>query len=132
MNGEHFGTCRWTSESSFQSYTNCGPINMFGETGQRAVELMLLSAAACLNFFLVEYAKKRNLPVTDMAVTCTGEIAQNPERVSRINTDIELVGRLEESEVRKMVIMCERACKIMNTLKNIPEIDINVERRDLA
>jgi uncharacterized OsmC-like protein len=102
---------------------------MFGESGQRAVEIMLLSAAACLNFFLVEYAKKRDLPITDMAVTCSGEIAQRPERVSRINTRVKVVGNLSESEVHKMVVICERACKVMNTFKHTPDIRVDVERQ---
>lgn len=127
MSKAHFGTCRWTPQSEFQSHTPYGPVDIFGESGQRAVELMLLSAAACLNFFLVEYAKTRNLPITDMAVTCTGEIAQSPVRVSRINTDIKITGDLGEKEIRKMVTICERACKIMNTLKATPDIQVSVE-----
>lgn len=129
MSDEHFGTCSWTPESSFKAHTPYGPVDMFGESGQRAVELMLLSAAACLNFYLAEYAKKRELPITDMEVTCAGEIEQRPERVSRINTRVKIVGNLNESEVRKMVTICERACKVMNTFKNTPEIRVDVRQQ---
>ncbi len=128
MSNEHFGTCRWTPEASYYSYTPYGPVDLFGENGQRAVELMLLSAAACLNFFLVEYARGRNLPVTGLEVTCTGVVVQNPERVSRIDTQVKVSGDLDEQQTRRMVSICERACKVMNTLKNAPETHIQIER----
>lgn len=92
------------------------------------MELMLLSAAACLNFFLVEYAKARNLTVRQTEVTCTGEVVKSPPRVARIDTYVVIDSDLDDKEVRKMVTMCEKACKVMNTLKQQPEVHFHVQR----
>lgn len=128
MPNDHFGTCSWTPESSFHSYTPYGPVELFGESGQRAVELMLLSAAACLNFYLVEYASARSLPVTGLEVTCSGVVVQGPERVSKIETRVTIAGDLDERQTSKMVAICERACKVMNTLKHTPETQVHIHR----
>ena len=127
--GTHYATCSWTPLSGYQAQTPYGEIKMFGEGGHRAVELMLLAAAACLDFFLAEYVRERKLPVTLLHVTCEGEISQHPERVSVIRTTIKIDGELSDKEVKKMVNMCERACKVMNTFKHQPQLHVAVEPR---
>jgi uncharacterized OsmC-like protein len=124
--GPHYATCSWTS-SGFNAQTPYGEIKMFEEGGHRAVELMLLAAAACLDFYLAEYVRERKLPVSRLLVTCEGEISQHPERVSAINTTIKVEGELSDREVKKMVTMCERACKVMNTFKHQPEVHVSIE-----
>lgn len=126
MADEHFATCNWSPSSGYDAHTPYGAVPMFGEEGQRAVELMLLSAASCLDFFLVEYAEARELDVTHLGVECMGEVVPGPTRVAEIKTRVSVVGRLEEEEVNKMVAMCERACKVMNTLKQSPETHVKV------
>lgn len=123
---EHVAKCNWSSSSGYDARTPYGAVPMFGEEGQRAVELMLLSAASCLDFFLVEYAEARELDVTHLGVECIGEVVAGPTRVAEIKTRVNVVGRLEDEEVKKMVAMCERACKVMNTLKHSPEVDVEV------
>ena len=129
MSKQHIADCSWTPEAGYKAKTPYGEIKMFEENGHRAVELMLLSAAACLNFFLVEYARERKLPVRHLHVTCDGEISQHPERVSTITTTVHIDGDLSEKEGRKMVTMCERACKVMNTFKNQPKIQVEIEHQ---
>lgn len=99
---------------------------MFSENGHRAVELMLLSAASCLNFFLAEYVQARGLDVEGLGVECVGEVTQGPARVSRIETRVSVEGNLDAREAEKMVSMCERACKVMNTLKQSPESKVTI------
>lgn len=123
----HYATCSWTPLSGYQARTPYGEIKMFEEGGHRAVELMLLSAAACLDFYLAEYVRERKLSVSLLHVTCEGEISQHPERISAIRTKIKIDGELSDKEVKKMVTMCERACKVMNTLKHQPQLYVTVE-----
>ena len=130
--GPHFATCSWTSASGYQAQTPYGEIKMFEEGGQRAVELMLLAAAACLDFYLAEYVRERKLPVSRLHVTCEGEISQHPERVSAIRTTVKIEGELSDQEAKKMVSMCERACKVMNTLKHQPQLHVIVEPLSIA
>ncbi|MEW5965232.1 MAG: OsmC family protein [Pseudomonadota bacterium] len=120
---EPTGSCAWTPSKGYAAWTKYGEVTVFDENGHRAVELMLLSAAACLNFFLVEYAKGRNLPVTSICVTCDGEPAKRPERLSRIVSRVVIEGKISDEERRKMLAICERACKVMNTLRNRPECE---------
>ena len=127
MSSEHFASCSWSPESDYRATTPFGEIPMFCEGGHRAVELMLLSAAACLNFYLVEYATARKLDVEQLDVRCDGEIAARPERVSNITTTVKIRGGLEQKEVDKMLKICERACKVMNTLQASPERSLVVE-----
>ena len=126
MSDEHFATCRWEPKDGYEASTPYGTVPMFCENGQRAVELMLLSAASCLSFFLVEYANARSLPVRRLEVNCSGELASGPTRVARICTDVRVDGDIDDKEVRKMVSMCERACKVMNTFKQPPETEVRV------
>lgn len=126
MADEHFATCNWSPSDGYDAHTPYGNVPMFGEGGHRAVELMLLSAAACLNFFLVEYAQARELDVTHLSVECVGEVVPRPNRVAEIETRVKVAGSLDEKEVHKMVAMCERACKVMNTLKQSPQTRVTI------
>jgi len=120
---EPSGSCAWTPSKGYAAWTKYGEIRMFEEQGQRAVELMLLAAASCLNFFLVEYAKGRNLPITSIRVTCDGEPIKRPERLARIVSRVVIEGNVTDEERRKMLEICERACKVMNTLRHQPECE---------
>lgn len=120
---EPTGSCAWTPSKGYAAWTKYGEVTVFDESGHRAVELMLLSAAACLNYFLVEYAKGRNLAVTSIRVTCDGEPAKRPERLARIVSRVVIEGKICDDERRKMLAICERACKVMNTLRNQPECE---------
>lgn len=130
--GTHYATCSWTPSSGYQAQTPFGEIKMFEEGGHRAVELMLLAAASCLDFYLAEYVRERKLPVTRLHVTCEGEISQHPERVSAIRTKVKIDGELSEQEAKKMVSMCERACKVMNTFKHQPQVHVTIEQLSTA
>jgi uncharacterized OsmC-like protein len=130
--GTHYASCSWTSLSGYQAKTPYGEIKMFGEGGHRAVELLLLAAASCLDFYLAEYVRERKLPVSQLHVTCEGEISQHPERVSTIKTTIKIDGELSDREVKKMVTMCERACKVMNTFKHQPQLHVSIESLSTA
>lgn len=129
MSDEHYGSCVWTAGSSYSARTPYGAIQMFGEDGQRAVEVMLLSAAACLNFYLAEYVQARKLPVERLEVRCVGDVAQRPERVSYIHTHVTIDGKLSDRDAQRMVSICERACKVMNTLRTPPKCSVDIHNR---
>lgn len=123
MSDAHYAECCWNG-SKYLASTPYGDVKMFEAGGQRAVELFLLSAAACLDFYLVEYAQQRGLELDLARVSCKGTVDKGPERVSRISVNVEVRGDLTERDRKKMVTLCERACKIMNTLKNPPQCEL--------
>jgi putative redox protein len=118
-----YGQCAWTSSAGYRAWSRHGEIRMFGSDGHRATDVMLISAAACLGFVMVEYAKNRALPVTDVHVSCDGKVTHGPERIERITTTVTIGGDISDAERRKMLKICELACKVMNTLKNTPEVE---------
>lgn len=127
MSEKHDATCQWNIYKGYRAWTPYGEIKMFEEGGHKAVEIMLLSAAACLDFYLVEYVKARELSVTNIEVTTEGEISQRPERVSKIITRVKIEGDVSDKERKKMVTICERACKVMNTMKVQPDVEVVIE-----
>lgn len=129
MSDKHYGLCVWTPGASYAAETPYGAVEMFGDHGQRAAEVMLLSAAACLNFYMVEYARARKLPVDRIEVRCDGEVAQRPERISHIRTRVTIEGGLSDKDAQRMVHLCEHSCKIMNTLRTPPECSLAIENR---
>lgn len=115
-------SCTWTPTHGFDSSTKKGgAVTMFGDGGHRAADLMLLSLGACLNYFLVDYAKGRDLPVTAIRVTCSGEWSREPDRLSKIVTRVVIDGDIDDAERRRMVDDCERIWKVMNTIRYQPE-----------
>ncbi|MFZ5555688.1 MAG: OsmC family protein [Pseudomonadota bacterium] len=130
MDSKHYAMCDWSPGEGFKSQTPYGEVKMFEGGGHRALELMLLSVAACLNYYLVEYVKDRKLPISRLHVECHAETVEHPERVSKITTKVVVQGSLSDRECKKMVTMCERACKVANTLKYQPKIEVLIERRD--
>lgn len=123
MSDAHYAECSWNGVN-YHATTPYGEVKMFEAGGQRAVELLLLSAAACLNFYLVEYAQQRGLALDGARVSCKGTVEKGPERVNRISVNVEVDGDLTERDRKKMVTLCERACKIMNTLKTPPQCEL--------
>lgn len=117
------GWCGWTNNGGYCAKTKYGEVPVFENGGQRAVELMLMSAAACLNFILVEYAKGRDLPIARIEVSCNGAIAHRPDRLGAIETKVLVDGAISDAQRKKMLTACERACKVMNTLKIQPTFE---------
>ncbi len=118
-----YGECSWNTGKGFRAWSKYGEVGMFENGGHRAIELMLISAASCLGYFLARYVDERSLPVVDIRVRCGGTPAKRPERMERITTEVIVEGAISDAERKKMLIVCERACKVMNTLKYQPTIE---------
>ena len=124
MNNEVAARCSWTPKNGYKSETPFGEINMFNEKGHRAIELMLLSLVSCLNYFMVEYAKTRKYNVNSIECSCGKKMRNRPERVGLITLYIVIDGNIAKEDKKKMVEICERSCKVMNTLNNPPECEV--------
>lgn len=116
----HYGSSAWTPGKGYSSWTKQGEVAMFENGGQRAVELMLMTTAACLNYFLVEHVKAHKLPVTSIRVSCDGKIVPEPDRLGAITTRVTIEGTLSREERKAMLETCDRQWKVMNTIRNTP------------
>lgn len=116
----HYGSSAWTPKKGYAAWTKQGEVEMFENGGQRAVELLLMTAAACLNYFLVEHVKAHNLPVTSIRVACDGAVVLNPDRLGRITTRVMIEGSLSREERKSLIESCDSQWKVMNTIKHAP------------
>lgn len=116
----HYGSCSWTPVKGYVAWTKQGEVPMFDNGGQRAVELMLLSTASCLTFFLTEHVKANALPVSALRVTCDGKIVESPNRLGEITTYVTIEGTLSREERKRMLELCDRQWKVMNTIRLTP------------
>jgi uncharacterized OsmC-like protein len=116
----HYGSCAWTPKKGYTAWTKQGEVEMFENGGQRAVELMLMTTAACLNYFLAEHVKAHNLPVTSLRVACDGAVVANPDRLGRITTRVTIEGNLSREERKALLESCQRQWKVMNSIRHTP------------
>ncbi|WP_436640584.1 OsmC family protein [Microbaculum sp. FT89] len=116
----HYGSCAWTPKRGYTAWTKQGEVEMFENGGQRAVELMLMTTAACLNYFLAEHVKVHDLPVTSIRVACDGAIVPDPDRLGRITTRVTIEGTLSRDERKALLEACQNKWKVMNTITHGP------------
>lgn len=116
----HYGSCSWTPVKGYVAWTKQGEVEMFDNGGQRAVELMLLSAASCLTFFLAEHVKANALPVTALRVACDGKVVESPNRLGEITTYVTIEGTLSRDDRKRMLELCDRQWKVMNSIRMTP------------
>ena len=116
----HYGSYSWTPVKGYVAWTKQGEVEMFDNGGQRAVELMLLSAASCLTFFLAEHVKANALPVTALRVACDGKVVGGPDRLGEITTFVTIEGTLSREDRKGILAVCDRQWKVMNTIRNAP------------
>ena len=116
----HYGSCSWTPGKGYVAWTKQGEIEMYDNGGQRAVELMLLSAASCLTFFLAEHVKASGAAVTSLRVACDGKIVSGPDRLGEITTRVTIEGTLSREDRKHILEVCDRQWKVMNSIRQTP------------
>lgn len=116
----HYGSCAWTPGKGYVAWTKQGEVEMFDNGGQRAVELMLLSAASCLTFFLAEHVKANGVPVTSLRVACDGKVVPDPDRLGEITTRVTIEGTVSREDRQRILELCDRQWKVMNSIRNAP------------
>ncbi|MGE8941949.1 OsmC family protein [Leptospira interrogans] len=116
----HYGSCAWTPKKGFVAWTKQGEVEMFENGGQRAVELFLTSMSSCLTFFLAEYVKAKNLPVTSLRVSCDGRVVPDPERLGSITTRVTIEGTISREDRVNLLEVCDKQWKVMNSIRQPP------------
>jgi len=93
--------------------------------GPQPVELMVGALGACLGKAIARYCQTIGFTSEGIALYVAFQMADDPKRVSNITIDLELPEGFPEERkaaVRRIV----NACPVHNTLRNPPEIDLEI------
>jgi len=95
--------------------------------GPIPTELLLLSLGSCLSFNLLHYAQRNNLKLTRLQVELEDEVSSAPERISKITARVRISGDLTSEEITRL-LRSAKGCKIHNTLRALPQIDVSIQK----
>ena len=95
------------------------------DKGAMGGELLLASLGGCFNSNLLAAVRARDLDIDDIAIEVSGELAEAPARFSSIDMVV-TSAFADRAEFEKLVLMCERACIVANTLKGSVDLKVSV------
>ena len=117
-----------TSKASVRSHTVFvdRPIAKGGaDRGPVGGEYILVGLAGCFTSHLLAAIRAREAPVSGVMVTANGTLEGNPERFTQFELAVSV--REGDSEtVHKLVEIAERACQVVNTLKQCAPVVVTV------
>jgi putative redox protein len=92
--------------------------------GLKASDMLLMSAAACSAYDVVNILRKQREPLESLEVFCTGEQeSEPPKRFTHIHLHYQFKGDLDQEKVKKAINLSEeKYCTVLNTLKGSVEI----------
>jgi uncharacterized OsmC-like protein len=94
------------------------------DRGPSPAELLASSLGACIAMMVQGYCQRHGYD-GDVGVSLTTELADKPKRIGRIVVDLELPEGVPEGSKEAIRRVVER-CPIHETLKNPPELDIDI------
>lgn len=101
-------------------------------TGLKPSDLLLLAAASCSMYDVVDILTKQREPLEDLEVTCTGE--QQPEppyTFTCIHLHYQVKGPVNPNKLARAIKLSEeKYCSVLNTLK--PTVNITSDYEILA
>ena len=95
------------------------------DKGAMGGELLLASLGGCFNSNLLAAVRARDLDIKDIAIKVSGELAEAPARFAAIDMVV-TSAFADRAEFEKLVLMCERACIVANTLKGSVDLTVSV------
>ena len=92
-------------------------------------DLLLLAAASCSSYDVVNILTKQREPLQDLEVLCTGEQSEEPPYAfSNIHLHYVVKGPVNPKKVEKAIQLSEeKYCSVTNTLKHSVEITHDFE-----
>ena len=88
------------------------------DSGHWPIEYVLAALGSCFSGSLFAYAKNKNYPLEKVILKIKGDLGSAPSRVQSIQMDIEIIGNLTLEEKDRLIKAGERACTVMNTLRD--------------
>jgi len=98
-----------------------------GGAGLAPAELLAGSLGACIAMMVQGYCDARGFTDSDVAVSVTLELAENPKRIGGITVDVELPDGFPEEKIEAVRRVAE-LCPVHETLRTPPRIDMEFVR----
>lgn len=93
-------------------------------------EYFLTGLGGCFTSHLLAAIRAREAPVSNVQVQVTGTLDGTPERFTTIA--IRVSANCEDGDLlRKLVLIADRGCQVMNTLRDAVQIAVTVEQKNL-
>lgn len=89
--------------------------------------LMLLGWGACFKSTLLAAAEARDIAVTGLELSITGETADGPYRFARVHMSVTLDADVDEDGRRKLITIARNGCAVSNTLQRGTQMDIDID-----
>jgi uncharacterized OsmC-like protein len=94
--------------------------------GFRSAELLLGALGACTAGTMRVFAVNQKIEGFEgIDVTVNAETSKNPERLSKIDVDVTVKGRVSEQDLERLMRVGSR-CKVHNTLHGDPIVNIQL------
>jgi len=87
--------------------------------GLKPSDLLLLAAASCSAYDVIEILKKQREPLQDLVVLCTGEqVADPPFKFTKIHIHYQVSGPVQPDSLEKAIRLSEdKYCSVIATLR---------------
>lgn len=95
------------------------------DQGAMGGELLLAALGGCFNSNLLAAIRARELPIDDISIEISGELAEAPARFAAVQMVVKSA-YADRAALEKLVVMSERACIVANTLKDSVELSVRV------
>ncbi len=98
------------------------------DRGPMGGEYMLMGVGGCFASNLLAAAKAREIPLADLRIRVSATLSQEPARFSAVHLAVS--GDVDRAQLEKLVLVADRACISMNTVR--PALDLSVSVEDHA
>lgn len=97
--------------------------------GMKASDLLLLAAASCSAYDVINILKKQREPVEDMEISCTGEqISDPPYTFLSLTLKYVITGSVDQGKLERAIKLSEeKYCSVISTLKPAVKISSSYE-----
>jgi uncharacterized OsmC-like protein len=97
------------------------------DAGPSPVELLAGSLGTCIAMMVQRYCQTQGYTDGEVGVSLTVELADDPKRVRNIVVDLELPRDVPDNRIEAIRRLAQR-CPVHETLRNPPEVDLDVSR----
>ena len=119
-----------TSRAKVRSHTVLvdRPVDRGGaDQGPVGGEYQLIALGGCFTSHLLAAIRAREFEISAVKVDVTGTLDGNPERFTEFTLSVSATCDDLES-LRKVVLIAERACQVVNTLKLAAQVTVTVQQ----